>query len=62
MVMVQVNKKEKVTFVDVPFGGVTPKRHRHSLGGHIPVGAIDYSAIKSLVDAKKLKLLAVCTE
>jgi len=61
MVMVQVNKKDKVNLVDVPFGGGDAETTPALLGGHIPVGAIDYSAIKSLVDAKKLKVLAVCT-
>jgi tripartite-type tricarboxylate transporter receptor subunit TctC len=61
MAMAGVAKKEGVSFVDVPMGGdaeTTPAL----LGGHFPVGAIDYSAIKSLVDAKRLKVLAVCTE
>jgi tripartite-type tricarboxylate transporter receptor subunit TctC len=61
MVMQGIGKKEGVTFTDVPFGGdagTTPAL----LGGHVPVCAIDYSAIKSLVDAKKLRVLAVCTE
>jgi tripartite-type tricarboxylate transporter receptor subunit TctC len=62
MVMVQVNKKEKVNFVDVPFAGGDAETTPALLGGHIPVGAIDYSAIKSLVEAKKLKVLAICTE
>jgi tripartite-type tricarboxylate transporter receptor subunit TctC len=62
MVMVQVNKKEKVNFVDVPFAGGDAETTPALLGGHVTVGAIDYSAIKSLVDAKKLKPLAVCTD
>jgi tripartite-type tricarboxylate transporter receptor subunit TctC len=62
MAMVGVAKKENVNFVDVPFGGGDAETTPALLGGHIPVGAIDYSAIKSLVDAKKLKVLAVCTE
>ena len=48
--MAGVGKKEGVTFTDVPFGG-DPELPA-LLGGHVPVGAIDYSAIKSLVDAK----------
>jgi tripartite-type tricarboxylate transporter receptor subunit TctC len=62
MAMVGMAKKEKVSFVDVPFGGGDAETTPALLGGHILVGAIDYSAIKSLVDAKKLKVLAVCTE
>jgi tripartite-type tricarboxylate transporter receptor subunit TctC len=61
MTMVNVGKKEGVSFTDVPFGGdagTVPAL----LGGHVPVAAIDYSAVKSLVDAKKLRVLAVCTE
>ena len=60
MVMVQVNKKEKVTLVDVPFAGGDAETTPALLGGHVSVAAIDYSAIKSLVDAKKLRPLAVC--
>lgn len=62
MAMVGLAKKENVKFVDVPFGGGDAETTPALLGGHIPVGAIDYSAIKSSVDAKKLKVLAVCTE
>jgi len=62
MAMVGLAKKENVKFVDVPFAGGDAETTPALLGGHILVGAIDYSAIKSLVDAKKLKVLAVCTE
>jgi len=62
MAMVGLAKKENVKFIDVPFGGGDAETTPALLGGHILVGAIDYSAIKSLVDAKKLKVLAVCTE
>jgi tripartite-type tricarboxylate transporter receptor subunit TctC len=62
MVMVQVNKKEKVNLVDVPFAGGDAETTPAVLGGHVTAAAIDYSAIKPLVDAKKLKVLAVCTE
>lgn len=61
MVLVDVAKKENVSFVDVPLGG-DAKTKPALLGGHVPVAAIDYSAIKSLVDAKEMKVLAVCTE
>jgi len=60
MVMVQVNKKEKAALVDVPFAGGDAETTPALLGGHVSAAAIDYSAIKSLVDAKKLKPLAVC--
>jgi tripartite-type tricarboxylate transporter receptor subunit TctC len=61
MVSQNVAKKEGVKFTDVPFSGdatTTPAL----LGGHVPVAAIDYSAVKSLVDAKKLRVLATCTK
>jgi tripartite-type tricarboxylate transporter receptor subunit TctC len=61
MVLAGVAKREKVSFVDVPLGG-DAETLPAVLGGHVLVGAIDYSAIKSSVDAKKLKVLAVCTE
>lgn len=60
LVMVDAAKKEKISFVSVPTGG-DAKTLPALLGGHVPIGAIDYSAMKSLVEAKKLKVLAVCT-
>ena len=61
MVLAGVARREKVSFVDVPLGG-DAETLPAVLGGHVPVAAIDYSAIKSSVDAKKLKVLATCTE
>ncbi len=61
LVMVDVAKKEKFSFVDVPFAGDAATLPA-LLGGHIPIGAIDYSAVRSSVEAKKLRVLAVCTE
>lgn len=61
LLLMQMAKKNNVSLVDVPFAGdgaTLPAL----LGGHVPVAAIDYSAMKSLVDAKKLKVLAVSTE
>jgi tripartite-type tricarboxylate transporter receptor subunit TctC len=47
--------------VDVPYAGdgaIVPAL----LGGHIPIGLIAFPAIKSLLDAKRVKVLAMCTE
>ncbi|OGA63160.1 MAG: hypothetical protein A3F77_16810 [Betaproteobacteria bacterium RIFCSPLOWO2_12_FULL_67_28] len=61
MIMVQLSKKEGVKLEDAAFGG-DAKTLPALLGGHVQVGAIDYSAIKSSVEAGKLRVLAVCTE
>ncbi len=61
LVLRTVGKAEKVNFTDVPFAGdsqIVPA----ILGGHVPVGTPAYPAIKSLVDAKQLKVLALCLE
>lgn len=61
MVSQNVAKKEGVKFTDVPFSGdatLVPAL----LGGHVPVAAIDYAAVKSLVDSKKVRVLATCTK
>jgi tripartite-type tricarboxylate transporter receptor subunit TctC len=57
--MAQINKQEDLKMVDVPFDGdatMVPAL----LGGHIPVGTPVYPVIKAMVDAKKLKVLAIC--
>lgn len=59
LVMATIGKAENVRFIDVPFAGdslITPA----ILGGHVLVGTPAYPAIKSLLDAKKLKVLALC--
>ncbi len=61
LVMVTVGKAEKVNFVDVPFDGDS-KIVPAILGGHVPVGTPAFPAIKSLLDGKKLKVLALCIE
>jgi tripartite-type tricarboxylate transporter receptor subunit TctC len=61
LVMVTVGKAEKVNFVDVPFDGDS-KIVPAILGGHVPVGTPAFPAIKSLLDSKKLKVLALCIE
>jgi tripartite-type tricarboxylate transporter receptor subunit TctC len=61
LVMATIGKAENVRFTDVPFAGdslITPA----ILGGHVLVGTPAYPAIKSLLDAKKLKVLALCIE
>jgi tripartite-type tricarboxylate transporter receptor subunit TctC len=59
--MVSVIKAEKLNLVDVPFDGdatMVPAL----LGGHIPVGTPILYVIKSLVEGKKLKVLAVALQ
>ena len=61
VVMSTVAKAEKLTLVDVPYdgdGAILPAL----LGGHVPVGIPAYSVIKSQVNARKLKILATCTD
>lgn len=54
------NRTEKAGFAIVPFSGDSTNLAA-LLGGHIEAAVIDYSAIRSLVEAKKLKALAVVT-
>ncbi len=61
VVMVSIAKEENLTLVDVPYGGdgeMVPAL----LGGHVDIGLIALPAIKSLLDAGKIKILALCTE
>jgi tripartite-type tricarboxylate transporter receptor subunit TctC len=61
VVMVSIAKQENLTLVDVPYGGdgeMVPAL----LGGHVDVGLIALPAIKSLIDAGKIRALALCTE
>ena len=60
MFLTTLNKMEKTGFVGVPFAG-DPPNLAALLGGHVSVGVLDYSTMKPVVDAKKLKLLAVVT-
>jgi tripartite-type tricarboxylate transporter receptor subunit TctC len=56
-----IARAEKLNFVDVPYTGdgtLVPAL----LGGHVPVGGTAYPPIKALVEAKKLKILAVFSE
>ena len=61
MIMVKMGAKEGVKLEDAPFGG-DAKTLPALLGGHVAVGAIDFAALKSSVEAGKLRVLAVCTE
>jgi tripartite-type tricarboxylate transporter receptor subunit TctC len=59
--MSTIARAEKLNFVDVPYTGdgeLVPAL----LGGHVPVGGTAYPPIKALVDAKKLKVLAMISE
>lgn len=61
MIMVLMGKKEGVKLEDAAFGG-DAKTLPAILGGHVQVGAIDYSAIRPSVEAGKIRVLAVCTD
>jgi len=61
MILIKIAAREGVKLELVPYGGDS-KTLPALLGGHVPVAAIDYSVVRGLVDAKKVRLLAVCTE
>jgi tripartite-type tricarboxylate transporter receptor subunit TctC len=56
-----IAKDENVNLVDVPFEGGT---HILAaiLGGHVPVGVPSFPEVKSLADAKQIKILAFLIE
>jgi tripartite-type tricarboxylate transporter receptor subunit TctC len=61
LVMRTIAKNENVNIVEVPLDGdaqIIPA----ILGGHIPVGTPAYPAVKSLADAKEIKILTLLTE
>jgi tripartite-type tricarboxylate transporter receptor subunit TctC len=60
MFVTTMNKMERTGFVPVPFSGDATTLPA-LLGGHVLVAATDYSALKPLVDAKKIKVLAGIT-
>ncbi len=60
MFLAILNRFEKTGFVGIPFAG-DPPNLAALMGGHVSVGILDYSAMRSLVEAKKLRLLAVVT-
>jgi tripartite-type tricarboxylate transporter receptor subunit TctC len=56
-----IAKNENLNIIDVAFDGdvkIVPA----ILGGHIPVGSPTYPSVKSLVDAKQLKLVVLLVE
>lgn len=60
-VMATIIRAEKLDLVDVPMDGdavAVPAL----LGGHIPIATVAYPALKSLVAAKKVKVLALCID
>ena len=61
LVMVTINKADKINLVHVPLEG-DAKIVTSILGEHISAGTPIYPAVKSLLDAKKLKALAVNLE
>ncbi len=61
MFLTMLNRTEKTGFVGVPFAG-DPQNMSALLGGHTSVGLIDFSVVKSLADAKRVRVLAVLTE
>lgn len=61
IVMATIARAENLRMVDVPFDGdgtLVPAL----LGGHVPVGTPVLYVIRSLVEGKKLKVLAVCLQ
>lgn len=58
LVMRTIAKTENVNLVDVPFDGDT-KIVPAILGGHVPAGTPAYPGVKSLVDAKEIKVLCL---
>ena len=60
MLVTTLNKMEKTGLVAVPFSGDATNLPA-MLGGHTSAAMMDYSALKSLVEGKKVKVLAVVT-
>jgi tripartite-type tricarboxylate transporter receptor subunit TctC len=61
LTMRTIAKAENVSFLDVPFEGDS-KIVPAILGGHVPFGTPAYPAIKSLLDAKQMRALALLIE
>ena len=61
MLVTTLNKMEKAGLVAVPFSGDATNLPA-MLGGHTSVAMMEYSALKSLAEAKKVKVLAVVTD
>jgi len=58
LAMRTIAKTDNVSLVDVPFDGDT-KIVPAILGGHVPCGTPAYPAVRALVDAKQIKVLAL---
>ena len=61
IIMRAIAKAENINIIDVAFDGdvkIVPA----ILGGHIPVGSPTYPSVRSLVDAKQLKLVVLLVE
>ncbi len=61
MLVGTLNKVEKTGLVAVPFSGDATNLPA-LLGGHISVGMMDYSALKPLIEGKKVRVLAVVSD
>jgi len=60
MLVTTLNKTEKTGLVAVPFSGDATNLPA-MLGGHTSAAMMEYSAVKSLVEGRKVKVLAVVT-
>jgi tripartite-type tricarboxylate transporter receptor subunit TctC len=60
MLVTTLNKMEKTGLVAVPFSGDATNLPA-MLGGHTSAAMMEYSAVKSLVEGRKVKVLAVVT-
>ena len=58
LLLARMNKSEGTNFVSAPFGG-GPEIITALLGGHIPVGTPEYSRVRPLREADKLKALTI---
>jgi tripartite-type tricarboxylate transporter receptor subunit TctC len=58
MLLTTLNKIEKTGFVGVPFSGDATNLPA-LLGGHTSLGMMDYTVLRPMLDAKKVRVLAV---
>ncbi len=61
MFMTTTNRTDKTGFVGIPFTG-DPQNASALLGGHVSISMMDYSPLRSLAEAKKVKVLATISE
>jgi tripartite-type tricarboxylate transporter receptor subunit TctC len=61
LMLAMVSKTEGTKFVGATFGG-GPEIITAILGGHIPVGTPEYSRVKPMAEANKLKALVIMTK